>query len=139
MRRRKTRDVGDKRVDKKGMESKINCSRHLVVTGKVITCAAFSSPATYPCRIPFVVSQLFSRSYLLPLDTGHGEGSLEYGTNLAFDGEEPFDEGGGRITVATVGRNSLVVISPRTRFGLQQCIFLGEDRGCLFAKITMGG
>lgn len=132
MRRRKTRDVGDKRVDKKGMESKINCSRHLVVTGKVITCAAFSSPATYPCRIPFVVSQLFSRSYLLPLDTGHGEGSLEYGTNLAFDGEEPFDEGGGRITVATVGRNSLVVISPRTRFGLQQCVFLERvEDACL--------
>lgn len=134
MRRRKTRDVGDKRVDKKGMESKINCSRHLVVTGKVITCAAFSSPATYPCRIPFVVSQLFSRSYLLPLDTGHGEGSLEYGTNLAFDGEEPFDEGGknnrgGKLSGRDFTENKI-------RFATM-CLSW-EGRGCLFAKITMG-
>lgn len=36
---------------------------------------------------------------------------------------------GGRITV---GENSLVVISPRTRFGLQQCVFLERvEDACL--------
>lgn len=131
MRKRKMREEdercreqkGGARI-KKGMESKINCSRHLVVTGKVITCAGFSSAATYPCRIPRR-SQLFSRLYfrLTPVIekglSSTGQIFLRWGGTVRWRGEEkPWGE-------------TLVVISLRTRFGLQRCVFLG----CLFAKI----
>lgn len=43
---------------------------------------------------------------------------------------------GGRITV---GENSLVVISPRTRFGLQQCIFLGRVEDACLQRLRWEG
>lgn len=122
MRKRKMREEdercreqkGGARI-KKGMESKINCSRHLVVTGKVITCAGFSSAATYPCRIPRR-SQLFSRLYfrLTPVIekglSSTGQIFLRWEGTVRWRGEEkPWGE-------------TLVVISLRTRFGLQRCL-----------------
>lgn len=43
---------------------------------------------------------------------------------------------GGRITV---GENSLVVISPRTRFGLQQCVFLERVEDACLQRLRWEG
>lgn len=77
------------------MENKINCSRHLVVTGKVITCAAFSSAATYPCRIPRR-SQLFFRLYFRLTPVIEKGWTSRVPDKSSSDGEEPFDEEGGK-------------------------------------------
>lgn len=112
------------------MENKINCSRHLVVTGKVITCAAFSSAATYPCRIPRR-SQLFFRLYFRLTPVIEKGWTSRVPDKSSSDGEEPFDEEGGK---KNRGEKLWSWFQLRTRFGLQQCVFLGV-RGCLLAKI----
>lgn len=92
--RKAEKDVGDKRADEKETGSKINCSRHLVITGKVITCAAFSSTATYPCRISPNFSPFFLYFRLTPvIEKGWAsrvpdKSSSKTGENRSMQGEE---------------------------------------------------